>query len=144
MFGPKKMDPEAQEEQRCLNLARAAGAHVYRLSGNARAGGTRQDRGLPDAWLFFPAHNIGGWFECKSPMGLKRHLARVTEPYDPKWPKRHAEEWQHAHDQEEFGRLCELTGIPWCLGTQEHFEVWLEKLGVIKYLSGIRQIVRRP
>jgi hypothetical protein len=48
----------------CIDLFRAAGGTVYKLSQPRR---TMQSEGLPDLYVLFPRRGLGFWFEVKRP-----------------------------------------------------------------------------
>lgn len=69
-------------------LYEAYGGEWYNLSQGYRPGGarhetTRQTKGLPDLWLFFPASGFRLWHETKRLDGdeLRPHLPRVEMPW---------------------------------------------------------------
>lgn len=63
---------ERAVQQRVVAIFAAFGGIVYNLAQGFRPGGrrhgtTRQTKGLPDLWIFFPARGRGAWFEVKRP-----------------------------------------------------------------------------
>lgn len=129
------MTPEQIEERAITALFQAVGGTLWALSGNAREGGTRQARGLPDFWFTFPSVRVAGWFDVKSPEGLKKHERMLTlrAPL-PTWTPKSSQrrDWRRAHDQHAFQQAAKRCGVTSIIGTQDDARVLLLELGLAR------------
>jgi hypothetical protein len=138
----RRRNLEVVEERDTYRLFAAAGGHVYQLSGNSREGGTRQTRGLPDAWVFFPAIGRAGWWEAKSVTGLIEWRRLVALDRPPGRSKNALQKWLHAKEQAAFRDHCYQTGTLWGIGTLQDARDWLISLGLARIEHGLFTLVR--
>lgn len=82
----------------------ALGGEVWVTSQNKRI---KIRPGLPDVWVFFPVHGVGGWFETKRPVGGRYAPAQIA-----------------------FRDWCRACRIPWGGGSVAAAEAWLIELGI--------------
>lgn len=127
---------EKDEERAIIDLFARVGARAWKLSQGYRRekGGTRQTRGLADAYFTMPGRAF--WFEAKSKKGfvLHKQLVALAAP-KPEWIVgcgRH-KAWKHAHEQEDFRRANEAAGVPSGLGDFGAAQAFLVRLGLARY-----------
>lgn len=130
---------ERDEERDIIQLFEAIGATSWKLSQGYRRekGGTRQTRGLADAYFTMPG--LAFWFEVKSPKGYLQHkqLVAMAAP-KPEWIRggtRH-KAWQHAHEQEAFRQANIAAGIPSGLGDFKAAQSFLVQLRLARFEVG--------
>jgi hypothetical protein len=91
---------ESAIEARCVAYLRATGWKVYTLSGNSRAGGTRQSRGLCDVQAFCAGRAL--FWDVKTTRGQAQHYADLGRAPQAKWSKGRFTAWRRAHEQHAF------------------------------------------
>lgn len=138
----RRRDLESVEERYTYALFSAVGGVVYTLSGNSREGGTRQARGLPDAWVFFPELGRAGWWEAKSVDGLIEWRRLVALDRAPGRSLGSRLKWEHAKEQAAFRDHCQLTGTLWGIGSLQDARDWILALGLARIEHGLFTLVR--
>jgi len=118
---------EADVQRRITALFKQCGGEVYNLAQGYRPGGknhgtTRQTKGLPDLFVFFPTWRRAVWYEVK-----KRHdkwpLDRVEAPVRADYYKK-----LQRPEQATFEALCLSCGVWYVLGGLEEAVELIERL----------------
>lgn len=153
---------ESATEAAVVRLLTSAGCDVYRVSGafGNQRGGTRITPGLADCTVFFPvgctqkgvwelnalpgweiATHVGlGYFETKTPTGMKEHqrLAPLDRPPTPSQFRA----WKKVHAQALFAQRCRDRAIPYAMGGMDEAWAFLASVGLADQTNGLWHLRR--
>lgn len=118
---------EKDVQTRVTRLLKACGGKVYNLAQGYRPGGnrhgtTRQSKGLPDLFVFFPAWQRAVWFEVK-----RRNDKWGLDNVEPSVRDKYYRGLQRP-EQAAFEALCADTGVWYVLGGVEEARELIDRL----------------
>ena len=124
----------SQQIQRLFALADCI---VYSSEGQ-HIGGTRNTPGPADKMVFFPKmlatraylRQGVGFFEVKTPAGLKEHHRLAPLPAPPTAGQMKA--WRKVRGQAAFAALCRARAIPYGIGGMDEAWAFLESVGLAR------------
>lgn len=158
---------ESATEAAVVRLLKGAGCEVYRVSGafGNQRGGTRLTAGLADCTVFLPfstrpwdVHTCPeygaspcaacarqqrpplGYFETKTPAGLKEHqrLAPLDRPPTPSQFRA----WKKVRAQALFAQRCRDRAIPYAMGGMDEAWAFLASVGLADQTNGLWHLRR--